>query len=183
MSTTFPPVVKKLLVKATPEHAFRRFTAEMGSWWPLRSHSVFEGEADRVTFEGRVGGRIVESTPDGRESVWGTVKAWDPPRRVAFTWHPGHATEKAQDVEVTFTPEGERTRVQLTHTGFERLGAKDGRFASRAYGIGWEYVFGLYAERQGLVMGLLGALTNLMLAVRDWRRPKQARAERREPAR
>ena len=183
MSPTYPPVVKQLLVKAPPARAFQRFTAEMGTWWPLRSHSVFEGEADRVTFEGRVGGRIVESTPDGRDSVWGTVRLWDPPRRVAFTWHPGHASEKAQDVEVTFTPEAGQTRVQLTHTGFERLGKKQGRIASRAYGIGWEYVFGLYGERRGLLMATLGTLTNMLLAIRAWRRPKPARAGGRQPAR
>jgi len=174
MSTTFPPVVKQVLVQANAERAFRRFTAEMATWWPLASHSVFEGEAESVTFEGREGGRIVERAPGGRECVWGTVKRWDPPRRVAFTWHPGHEPAQAMDVEVTFTPEGDRTRVQLTHTGFERLGPRDGRMASRGYPIGWVYVLGLYAERRGLVMALLRTLTNVMLAVRDWKRPKPA---------
>lgn len=182
MSKSYPPVVKQVMVKATPERAFTRFTDEIGTWWPLRSHSVFEGAADRVRFEGRVGGRIVEGTPDGRESVWGTVKVWDPPRRVAFTWHPGHEPEKAQDVELTFTAEGARTRVQLTHVGFERLGEKDGRVASRAYPIGWEYVLGLYAERRGLLMAALGGLTNLMLAVRGWKQSRAAAAAGRQAA-
>jgi uncharacterized protein YndB with AHSA1/START domain len=138
---------------------------------------VFESEAESVTFEGRVGGRIVERAPGGRECVWGTVQAWDPPRRVAFTWHPGREPALAQDVEVTFTPEGERTLVRLVHKGFERLGEKDGRLAARAYPIGWVYVLGLYAERRGLVMTSLGALTNLLLAMRAWRRPKPGRPE------
>jgi uncharacterized protein YndB with AHSA1/START domain len=177
MSTAFPPVVKQVLVRADAERAFARFTAEIASWWPLASHSVFEGEADGLTFEGRVGGRIVERAPDGRESVWGTVQAWDPPRRVAFTWHPGRDPATAQDVEVTFTPEGDRTRVRLTHTGFERLGEKDGRLAARAYPLGWTYVLGLYAGRKGLAMASLRALTGVMLAVRAWRRPKPAQAK------
>ena len=174
MSVPYPPVVKQVMVKANPERAFTRFTTEIGSWWPLASHSVFEGAADRVRFEGRVGGQIVESTPDGRESVWGTVKAWDPPRRVAFTWHPGHKVEQAQDVEVTFTADGDRTRVQLTHVGFERLGEKDGRMAARAYPIGWEYVLGLYCERRGLFMTSLRTLTSVMLAVRAWKQKRAA---------
>src|SRR5262245_27495428 len=124
----YAPIVKQVIVNAPPERAFARFTAEIHTWWPLASHSVFEGEADHVRFEGRVGGRIVERAPDGRESVWGTVVTWEPPRRVAFTWHPGHDPSEAQDVEVTFTPEQGATRVQLTHKGFERLG----KIANRA---------------------------------------------------
>jgi uncharacterized protein YndB with AHSA1/START domain len=174
MSETYPPVVKNMIVKATPERAFARFTAEIGSWWPLASHSVFDGAADRVRFEGRVGGHIVEGTPDGRESVWGTVKAWDPPRRVAFTWHPGHEAAKAQDVEVTFSAEGDGTRVRLTHVGFERLGEKEGKMAARAYPIGWEYVLGMYTERRGLFMAALRTLTNTMLAVRAWKQRRAA---------
>jgi len=180
MSTPYPPIVKHVLVNARPERAFARFTAEIASWWPLGSHSVFEGEADRVRFEGHVGGRIVEGTPDGRESVWGTVRAWEPPdparpdARVAFTWHPGHAPAQAQDVEVTFTAEGDRTRVKLVHTGFERLGEKDGRRAARAYPLGWEYVLGLYAGRRGMFMVAMRTLTNAMLAVRAWKQRKAA---------
>lgn len=174
MSTPCPPVVKQVLVHASPERAFARFTAEIASWWPLASHSVFEGKADRVRFEGQVGGRIVEGTPDGRESVWGTVKAWEPPRRVAFTWHPGHAPAQAQDVEVTFTAEGDRTRVKLVHVGFERLGEKDGRRAARAYPLGWAYVLGLYAGRRGVFMAAMRSLTNAMLAVRAWKQRRAA---------
>ena len=177
MSATLPPVVKQVVVKADPVRAFARFTEEIGTWWPLSSHSVFEGEADTVTFEGREGGRIVERSRDGRECVWGTVRTWDPPRRVAFTWHPGHEPAKAQDVEVTFTAEGGRTRVQLTHVGFERLGEREGRMASRAYPLGWTFVLGLYAERRGVLMVLLHGLTNTLMAVRAWKQRRAARAE------
>ena len=173
MSATLPPVVKQVVVNAAPARAFARFTSEIGTWWPLGSHSVFEGDADTVVFEGREGGHIVERSRDGRESLWGTVRTWDPPRRVAFTWHPGHDPAQAQDVEVTFTAEGGRTRVQLTHVGFERLGEREGRIASRAYPLGWVYVLGIYAGRRGLVMTALHGLTNMLMALRAW---KQRRA-------
>lgn len=89
----FTPLVKNVTVKAPPDAAFRRFTAEIGAWWPLGSHSVGGQDAETVTMEGRAGGRIVERIRGGRECVWGTVTAWDPPRRVAFTWHPGRRPE------------------------------------------------------------------------------------------
>jgi len=161
----FTPLLKAVTVKAAPEQAFRRFTEELGSWWPLRSHSVGEEATETVLMEGRVGGRIVERIRGGREAVWGTVTVWDPPRRVAFTWHPGREPATAQDVEVRFTPLGDRTQVELEHRGFERLGQL-ARKARRGYPLGWTYVLGLYAERRGPLMLLLGGLTGLILAVR-----------------
>ncbi len=170
------PIVKIVSVKATPDEAFRRFTDEIADWWPLRSHSVGEAEAETVVFEGRVGGRIVERIRGGREAVWGTVTAWEPPRRVAFTWHPGDDPARAQDIEVRFTPVGNRTRVELQHGGFERLGEM-ARRARRAYPIGWTYVLGLYAGRRGPLILAINALTPLLMAV-GRRRQRSAEAAR-----
>lgn len=165
VAPVFPPLLKAVTVKASPEQAFRRFTDELASWWPLQSHSVGEGAAETVVMEGRVGGRIVERIRGGREAVWGTVTAWEPPRRVAFTWHPGAEPATAQDVEVRFTPVGGGTRVELEHRGFERLG-RLARRARRGYPLGWAYVLGLYAGRRGPFMMLVGGLTALIMAVR-----------------
>jgi uncharacterized protein YndB with AHSA1/START domain len=163
MSEAFPPIRKTVTVKATPEQAFRRFTAEMAAWWPLRSHSVGEAESESVAMEGRVGGRIVERIRGGRESCWGTVTAWDPPSLVAFTWHPGRDESTAQDVEVRFSGVSEGTRVELSHRGFERLG-REARMARRGYPIGWAYVLGLYAQRGGPLMWAVNGLTATLMA-------------------
>lgn len=159
----FTPIRKVLTVKATPDRAFRRFTAEMAAWWPLRSHSVGQAQAETVTMEGRVGGRIVERIRGGGESCWGTITAWEPPGRVAFTWHPGQDPATAQDVEVRFSSVPGGTRVELSHWGFERLG-RMGRVARRGYPIGWEYVLGLYAERRGPFMWMMSGLTGTLMA-------------------
>jgi uncharacterized protein YndB with AHSA1/START domain len=166
---SFTPVRKTVRVTAPPARAFRRFTEEMGTWWPLRSHSVGQADAETVTMEPRLGGRIVEHIRGGRQAVWGTVTAWDPPRRVAFTWHPGRAPDTAQDVEVRFTADGTGTRVELEHRGFERLGPTLGRKARRGYPLGWEYVLGRYAGRGGPLMWVLSGLTALLLALRPRR--------------
>jgi uncharacterized protein YndB with AHSA1/START domain len=167
---SFPPLRKTVRITAPPERAFRRFTEELGAWWPLRSHSVGQSDAETVTMDPRVGGRIVEHIRGGREAVWGTVTAWDPPRCVAFTWHPGREPGTAQDVEVRFTPDGTGTRVELEHRGFERLGPALGRKARRGYPLGWEYVLGIYADRGGPLMWLLSGLTTLLLAAQRLRR-------------
>lgn len=72
-----------------------------------------------------------------------------------------------------FAGAGNETRVELVHTGFERLG-KMARRARRGYPIGWEYVLGLYAERRGPFMWLVSGLTSLVMAVqRVFHRPEK----------
>jgi uncharacterized protein YndB with AHSA1/START domain len=75
--------------------------------------------------------------------VWGTVVAWEPPDRVAFTWHPGTPVAEATHVEVRFVALDDGTEVVLTHTGWSRR--PDGQRARAQYDTGWDLVFGRYA--------------------------------------
>lgn len=92
---------------------------------------------------------LVETLADGSLAVWGTVTAWDPPRRVAFTWHPGTPEEEATLVEVTFRPNGTGagTEVELVHSGWGRR--HDGDRARTAYEGGWGIVLGRFAAAAG----------------------------------
>lgn len=142
------PVEKIVVVPAPPEKAFRRFTEEVDTWWPRRSHSVFQEGCAEVRMEGRLEGRLYEISDDGEESTWGRVTAWDPPRTVAFTWHPGRDEETAQSVEVTFRPVERGTRVRIEHVGWEKLGeaAEETR---NGYDRGWEVVLERYRGSLG----------------------------------
>ena len=173
--TPLAPIVKVVTVKAPPERAFARFTREIARWWPLHSHSVGEADAESVIMEERVGGRIVERTRSGAEFVWGTIDTWEPPHRVAFSWHPGDDPARATHVELQFTADGTRTRVELRHSGFECLGPKGSRIR-RAYPIGWAYVLGLYAERRGPFIVGIKALTTALMALRAWRERRADKA-------
>lgn len=140
------PVVKHVQVDLPPEAAFRLFTEGMTSWWPLVTHSVGEEQALAVTLEGRTGGRIYETLEDGSQEDWGRVTSWEPPRRVAFTWHPGGDPLTPTQVEVTFHPAGSGTRVELTHRGWEVLGER-GERVRRNYVTGWDLVLGNYIQK------------------------------------
>ena len=111
-----PPIRREILVDADPATAFEVFTDRIGQWWPLEDLSVY-GAGGTVGF---ADGRIVERSPDGEATVWGTVTRWEPATALAFTWHPGGPPDQASNVEVTFTAADSQTLVALTH-GTRRL--------------------------------------------------------------
>jgi uncharacterized protein YndB with AHSA1/START domain len=139
------PVVKSVHVPLTIEAAFRLFTEGFGRWWPLLTHSVGEEDAETCILEGKVGGRIYEVLKDQSQVDWGVVLDWDPPVRLAFTWHPGRTPDTAQQVEVAFNPAAGGARVVLTHTGWERQGER-AQSVRENYVTGWDTVLGKYIE-------------------------------------
>jgi uncharacterized protein YndB with AHSA1/START domain len=143
MTETSPTTASvEIDVDAPAEHAFQVFTDGIGTWWDPRHH-LLEGPIETMTFEPRVGGHIVDRYVDGRECRWGRVLAYDPPRRVVFSWditlHWDVETDpdKASEIEVTFTAVNpERTHVVLLHRHLDRHG--EGWQAMRdAVGQGW----------------------------------------------
>lgn len=114
------PLVVEFVVAAPPAHAFAVWTRRATLWWPP-DHTV-SGAPARIEVEPRVGGRVVETGPDGAEHVWGRVLDWEPPRRLRLRWHLFFPAAEATEVEVTFAPDGDGTAVRLVQTGWERLG-------------------------------------------------------------
>ena len=144
------PVRRTLGVPLTPEKAFRLFTADIASWWPLASHSVGQGKAETVIMEGRVGGRLYERAGNGGTADWGEVRVWDPPRRLVYSWHPGRQAGTAQEVELRFTGEGNKTRVELEHRGWDALDEKASAMRDN-YDTGWNHVLGeCYGKAAGV---------------------------------
>jgi uncharacterized protein YndB with AHSA1/START domain len=140
-TTSVAPISKSVVVPRTQEDAFRLFTEGLATWWPLRTHSITDPEPETAVFEPRVGGRLYERTSAGEELLWGTVTVWEPPDRLAYTWHPGRGEETAQEVEIRFLPVENGTRLELEHRGWERAPER-----RRGYDEGWDTVLGRYAE-------------------------------------
>jgi hypothetical protein len=111
-------------VACAPDHAFATWTERFGTWWP-RGHTASGNPGATVVLEAGVGGRIYERTPDGAEIDWGEITGWDPPARLSYYWHIRRDRADATDVEITFVPlEDGTTRVDIVHTGWERLGTE-----------------------------------------------------------
>ncbi|HSQ31523.1 MAG TPA: SRPBCC family protein [Gemmatimonadaceae bacterium] len=156
-STTERPVRKSIAVKAGVEEAFRIFTEDFDSWWP-RSHHIGKSPMKRAVVECRQGGRCYTVQEDGSDCDWGTVLAWEPPRRVVLAWQITHQwgyepdLARSSEVEVRFTPAANgTTRVDLEHRYFHRHGA--GGVAIRTAvdsPNGWGDLLVLFARRAGM---------------------------------
>jgi uncharacterized protein YndB with AHSA1/START domain len=136
---------KSVVVACSLEDAFRTFTNEIASWWPLATKSVGQKDAVTLVIEPRLHGRVYERIRSGEEHDWGEVLAWEPPHRLSFSWHPGRDSETGQEVEIRFSASGTETRVELEHRGWERLVATAAEIPAH-FVSGWEEVLGRYAE-------------------------------------
>jgi len=147
-------VRKSVTVNASPEVAFEIFTDGFDSWWP-RSHHIGKSPMTKAIIQGRPGGRCYSEQEDGTECDWGSVLAWEPPRRVLIAWQIAANWQfepdlaKSSEVEIRFTPQpGGKTRVELEHRHFERMsaGAVEMRTGVDGEG-GWGSLLALFAAR------------------------------------
>ena len=108
------PVVEEVVVDADPATACEAFTAELGGWWDRR---YAPPGTTGARFEQREGGTVALVTADGEVAI-GRVTSWQPPQRFSLDFwlavDPAHPTTLA----LVFAPEGDRTRVTLTHGGW-----------------------------------------------------------------
>lgn len=136
------PIQKTLTVPLRPDQAFRLFTDNLQAWWPVDTHSLSAGDGDlpkKVTVDPRAGGFVTETKPDGETGRWATVTRWEPGHALGLSWYVGRPTEEATDLLVVFTPVQTGTRVDLTHSGFDRLG-ETAMAMHGNYQHGWDHV-------------------------------------------
>lgn len=144
MSTTeaLAAINKSITVDVPVEQAFETFTRQIGSWWPAKTHTIFKDRLQEIVFDERAGGRVYERSADGEEGDWADVLAWEPPARFVLRWRV-NPDRGPTELEVRFSAEGDRTRVDLEHRGWDQVGDVDGR---ADYDSGWDYVLGHFVD-------------------------------------
>ncbi len=150
MSTTTAEtaVSASVSVDVPPEEAFRVFTEDIASWWNP-DHHILDGELAEMVFEPRVGGHIYDRATDGKECRWARVLAYEPPRRLVFSWDIDLQWQletdpaRTSEVEVRFIPHRDgSTLVELEHRHLDR------------HGDGWENMRGAVGSPGGWPGGL-----------------------------
>ncbi len=138
------PVVAEVDVAVSPVDAFAVFTDRIGAWWPLKTHSILEGGADELVFEGWVGGEIYERVGDVRHH-WARITIWEPPTRLGYLWHVNPANPPT-DVVVDFLAIEGGTRVRVSHSGWAAFTERADEMRA-SYAHGWPTVLGAYAHQ------------------------------------
>jgi Activator of Hsp90 ATPase homolog 1-like protein len=148
---TIAPVRKSIVVDANPARAFEVFTAHIDRWWP-KTHGIGSAPPRESIIEPYVGGRWYTKNQDNTESVVGHVNVWEPGKRFVVSWEinanwkPDARAAFASEVDVRFLAESDsRTRVDLEHRNFERMGP-DGEKMRAAVEGGWPGILTLFAN-------------------------------------
>jgi uncharacterized protein YndB with AHSA1/START domain len=143
-------VRRQIVVRAPIDQAFIAFTERFGDFKPPE-HNLLGVPISETVFEPRVGGHITDRGADGSECRWATVRAYEPPTRVVFSWDisPQWQIETDPDntseVEVQFIAETpERTRVELEHRHLDRHGPG---WQSVRDGVADDHGWPLYLDR------------------------------------
>jgi uncharacterized protein YndB with AHSA1/START domain len=139
-------VRKTVTVDCAVEEAFRVFTEDATSWWPVALHSIAGEEVEEIVFERQEGGRVFEVSTSGETAHWATVVAWEPPERLVLAWNVLERDAIPTEVEMRFLREGDSTRVELEHRGWEAL-AEEAETRRANYDTGWDQVLGFYERR------------------------------------
>jgi uncharacterized protein YndB with AHSA1/START domain len=143
---TIAPVRKTLSVECSPERAFEVFTGEIMSWWPIDRHSIHKDKVRDVVLEPREGGEMYELAEGGKREHWARVVTFEPPKRLVLAWKVNPTTDAPTEIEVTFTPDGDGTRVDLEHRNWEQAG--EGASAMRDnYQTGWDVVLAPFVDK------------------------------------
>jgi uncharacterized protein YndB with AHSA1/START domain len=149
---TIAPVRKSVIVEASPGRAFEIFTRGIDRWWP-KDHGIGATPLTESVIEPRVGGRWYTKHADGSEVTVGHVRACELGQRIVFGWEvsakwkPDPRVAFASEVEVLFTALGDgRTRVDLEHRDFEKMGAEDGATMRKGVDGGWPGLLERFAK-------------------------------------
>ncbi len=166
-------VLCSIRVKATPERAFQAFTSEMGVWW--RASGLFSftrKDAGPPTLAAELGGAVTVPLSDGQSFEVGRVLVWEPPHRLAFSWRAeGFAPLQVTEVQVTFEPVGNETRVSIEHRGWDAIPPENAARHGIPLGVfqlrlaeWWQRSLRSFAGRAALALSVSLAFSEIALA-------------------
>jgi uncharacterized protein YndB with AHSA1/START domain/DNA-binding transcriptional ArsR family regulator len=125
-------IEQEVQISASPAKVFDSLTGEVGRWW---DHSWAQGE---VRMDARPGGRFEERWSETEGALYATVTRVKHGELLAMTGPMGMTGAVQNVMEITLAPEGDGTRLRLTHRA---LGEIDDE-TEENYSRGWTALLG-----------------------------------------
>ncbi len=105
-------LTKSVWLPKSPEAAFRLFTERISDWWPPDRRHTGDPHS-RLTLA--ADGRFEEQDAAGLVVPLGKVTAWTPGQHLRLDFYPGTDALHPTEVDISFTPENDGTRVTIDH--------------------------------------------------------------------
>ena len=114
------PITFDYTLRCSADDAFGAYTERISEWW----HPGYTANADTlqaVTIEPSVGGRVYATHSDMGEHEWGEVTAWEPGRRLTYSFTLAQDPQHPTKVDVAFVPSEAGCTVQFAHSGWSDI--------------------------------------------------------------
>ncbi|MEU4642923.1 SRPBCC family protein [Micromonospora sp. NPDC023814] len=134
-----PFVRHSVTVKADRKTAFTMFLEGFPEWWPNNFRTTKVGAPLGVD---KKGGRWYEIDEQGEEHTFGLIRKVDSPDTLVIGWRLNGFgridPDNASEFTVTFVADGQKkTRVDVEHTHFDRMGTKHAKRVRNGMDKGW----------------------------------------------
>ena len=143
MQLNIKELVVELTIDAPKDHVYNVMVNRLTDWWPRDFLGL--PDAEKIQFEPWAGGRLFESTPDGRSLLWGTVVAVTPGSSLEVV---GHMTSSYGGPSVTMWKLSV-AEAEDGKTAFRMNDSIIGHFPPETeenMNQGWNYLFGALKE-------------------------------------
>ncbi|GIJ34839.1 hypothetical protein Vse01_39870 [Micromonospora sediminimaris] len=145
-----PFVRHSVTVAADRKTAFKVFLEDFPQWWPENFRTTKVGAPLGV--DPKKGGRLYEIDEQGEEHTFGLIRTVDAPDTLAVGWRLNGFgridPDNASEFTVTFVPDGQKkTRVEVEHTHFDRMGTKHAKRVRNGMDKGWPTILASFEKR------------------------------------
>ena len=132
--------------------AFQKFLNELNAWWP-KEYTWSQDKLKEIRIDGQKDGLCTEIGPNGFRCDWGRVTELEENEKIKLKWQisptrePVPDPEKASDIEIVFSENGEGAKVYFEHRNFENHGKGAAEYREMmASAQGWDYILGAYKK-------------------------------------
>tara|TARA_R110002096_G_scaffold161007_3_gene327370 strand:- start:20395 stop:20874 length:480 start_codon:yes stop_codon:yes gene_type:complete len=127
-------------IDASTDKVWQALVSNIGEWWPAEFYTGGDADSRRFTIEATPGGRMFEEWGDGGGTLWGTVIALDPGKKLQIIGYlfPDWGGPTQNYGTWTLDENGGKTRMTFSETGLGRVTEEGLKEKDHGWRFVWE---------------------------------------------